>query len=90
MNTFVHENISAVSNKANTTDKAIIGIHTNYEKRIQIEFKDTPGITKRYKYSKFFVSKAWDEIPESDLIMFMVDGVKVIILLNYCILLTRL
>ena len=56
-------------------------MHTNYEKRVQIEFKDTPGITKKNKYSKYFISKAWDQIHDVDVIMFIVDSVKVSLLL---------
>ena len=48
MNRMVEEEVSAVSDKSNTTNRTIVGIHTNYDRRVQIEFKDTPGITKRY------------------------------------------
>lgn len=34
MNTLVGEELSAVSNKQNTTSKAITGVHTNYDQRI--------------------------------------------------------
>lgn len=77
LNKFVGQELSAVSNKSNTTSEAIVGVHTNYDQRVQIEFKDTPGITRRYKYSRHFVTKAWEELDEADVVLFMIDGVKV-------------
>jgi GTP-binding protein Era len=38
--------------------------------------RDTPGISKRYKYSRFYVTKAWGEINGSDIVLFVVDGLK--------------
>lgn len=55
-------NISAVSDKSNTTFDAITGYFTNHIKHTQVVIHDTPGITKRYSYSKHFVTKAWEVI----------------------------
>lgn len=40
--------------------------------------RDTPGITKRHKYSRYYVTRAWNEIDGCDLIIFMIDGAKVV------------
>ena len=39
---------------------------------------DTPGVTKANNSlkSKHLVSKAWDKIEESDMVMFVVDSVR--------------
>ncbi|KAL4478964.1 hypothetical protein ABPG72_019401 [Tetrahymena utriculariae] len=76
MNYIVKSQISAVSNKANTTYESILGVHTNLEKQTQILFYDTPGITKQYKYSKAYVTRAWDILNDVNKAVFMIDGVK--------------
>lgn len=58
----VGKNVSAVSNKYNTTDEATKGIFTQIEKKIQIALIDTPGVTKASNSmrSKLLVTRAWE------------------------------
>lgn len=70
------EPVSAVSNKSNTTNEAIVGIHSNLQSGVQIELIDTPGITKRYKHSAHYVTKAWENLNRSNMVLVMVDSVK--------------
>jgi GTP-binding protein Era len=78
MNFIVGKNVSAVSDKYNTTDEAVKGIYTDFDERTQIVFMDTPGVTKMNNSmrSNLLVSKAWDEIPSQDLAIFVVDSVR--------------
>jgi len=76
INRIVREEISAVSNKANTTDEAIKGIYTNIEKKTQIVFYDTPGIIQVYKNTSHFITRAWDVVSNCDRALFVVDAVK--------------
>lgn len=71
-------NISAVSNKYNTTDEATTAIYTDYDSNSQLVMVDTPGITKANNSlkSKMLVSKAWNKIEDADLVMFVVDSVR--------------
>jgi GTP-binding protein Era len=65
LNHIVGQNVSAVSDKYNTTDAPTKGIFTDFELRTQIVFLDTPGVTKMNNSmrSNLLVSKAWDQIP---------------------------
>ena len=78
MNVIVGKNVSAISDKYNTTDEATRGIFTDFEERTQIVFMDTPGVTKMNNSmrSNLLVSKAWEEIPTQDLAIFVVDSVR--------------
>lgn len=78
LNYITERNISAVSNKYNTTDEAKLGIYTDYDLKSQLCLYDTPGVTRGDKSakSKILISKAWDKIAESDLAMFVVDSVR--------------
>jgi GTPase Era involved in 16S rRNA processing len=78
MNQLVGRNISAVSNKTNTTDNSLMGLYTDIETKTQLHFWDTPGVTKASNSmrSSKLVTKAWDTIEESDQVMFVVDSVK--------------
>ena len=78
MNSIVDYNSSAVSNKYNTTDEAMTAYYTDLAHKTQICLIDTPGVTKASNSlkSRLLVSKAWDKIGESDMVMFVVDGVK--------------
>eukprot|EP00347_Sterkiella_histriomuscorum_P018863 403343883 len=78
INFMVDREISAVSNKYNTTDEAVLGLYTDYDTKCQLAFIDTPGITKANNSmkSKILVTKAWDKIGDSDMVMFVVDSVK--------------
>ena len=68
VNCLVGKNISAVSNKYNTTDEASKGIFTDVERKTQVALVDTPGVTKASNSlrSKLLVTKAWDQIEEAD------------------------
>ena len=46
MNYMVNKNVSAVSDKKNTTDDITKGIFTDMDSKTQIVFMDTPGVTK--------------------------------------------
>ncbi len=37
---------------------------------------DTPGITKTKAHSKHYITRAWDVIPDCDLLLFVYDAVK--------------
>ncbi|CAD8123219.1 unnamed protein product [Paramecium sonneborni] len=76
LNQMVGEPISAVSNKSNTTVSEIRGVHTDIKSGVQIEFVDTPGVTKRYKFSKYFVTKAWNAIEDTNLVIILIDAIK--------------
>ena len=78
LNVITERNISAVSNKYNTTDEAKLGIFTDYNTKSQLCLYDTPGVTKASDSlkSKLLVTKAWDKIADADMAMFVVDGVK--------------
>jgi GTP-binding protein Era len=76
MNKLIGEDLSAVSNKRATTDEAVTGVYTNIEKRTQIVFYDTPGITQYYKNTRHFVTKAWEVLDTCDKALFVVDSVK--------------
>jgi len=64
MNYLIGKNVSAVSNKYNTTDEATKGIVTDFESNTQLIFLDTPGVTKvsNSLRSNLLVSRAWDVI----------------------------
>lgn len=78
LNHLTERNISAVSNKYNTTDEAKLGIYTDYDSKSQLCLFDTPGVTKASNSlkSKLLVSKAWSKIDDADMVMFVVDSVK--------------
>ena len=76
LNKLTGDNISAVSNKSNTTDEAIKGVYTNIEKRTQIVFYDTPGIIQVYKNTRQYTTVAWDILSECDKALFIVDSTK--------------
>ena len=78
LNFITEAHVSAVSNKYNTTDEAIKGYTTDYESKCQLCLIDTPGVTKASNNlrSKLLVSKAWNKIEESDMVMFVVDSVR--------------
>ena len=78
LNYITERNISAVSNKYNTTDEAKLGIYTDYESNSQICIYDTPGVTKASNSlkSKILITKAWEKIADADMAMFVVDSVK--------------
>lgn len=73
MNQFVGEKVAIVSSKPQTTRSRILGILTR--EKAQVVFVDTPGIHKPFHtLGKIMVSTATNVIPESDVILFMVDA----------------
>jgi GTPase Era involved in 16S rRNA processing len=46
LNYIAERNISAVSNKYNTTDEAVLGVYTDLNSKSQLCIYDTPGVTK--------------------------------------------
>jgi GTPase len=78
LNLIVGSNVSAVSDKYNTTDAPTKGIFTHFDRRTQVVFLDTPGVTKMNNSmrSNLLVSKAWDLIPSQDLAIFVMDSVR--------------
>ena len=78
MNFLTERNISAVSNKYNTTDEPVLGIYTDILTKSQLCLIDTPGVTKASNSlrSKLLISKAWNKIEDADMAMFVVDSVR--------------
>ena len=78
VNSLVHKNVSAVSNKFNTTDEATTGIYTDIPTKTQLALVDTPGATKANNSmrNKLLVTKAWNEIDNADQVVFVVDAAK--------------
>ena len=73
MNTVLGQKIAIATDKAQTTRKRIKGIYTNEDG--QIVFIDTPGIHKPLdKLGEFLLDEAKFSIPDSDVILFIVDG----------------
>ena len=78
MNYMVNKNVSAVSDKKNTTDDITKGIYTDMDSKTQIVFMDTPGVTKvnNSMRSNLLESRAWSEVRTQDYAILVVDSVK--------------
>jgi len=73
LNQILGQKIVITTDKAQTTRKRIKGIYTSGEG--QIVFVDTPGVHKPLnKLGEFLLDEAKISIPDSDLILFLVDG----------------
>lgn len=73
LNQILGQKIVIATDKAQTTRKRIKGILTLDEG--QIVFVDTPGIHKPLnKFGEFLLDEAKISLPDSDLILFLVDG----------------
>ena len=73
LNQVLGQKIVIATDKAQTTRKRIKGILTN--KKGQIVFVDTPGIHKPInKFGEFLLDEAKVSVPDSDLVLFIVDG----------------
>lgn len=73
LNQILGQKIVIATDKAQTTRKRIKGILT--EKRGQIVFVDTPGVHRPLnKLGEFLMDEAKFAIPDTDLILFLVDG----------------
>lgn len=55
-----------------------MGHYENYENAVQIVLHDTPGITKNYKSSSHYITKAWNVINECKKVIFVVDANRTI------------
>lgn len=72
LNQVLGQKIVIATDKAQTTRKRIKGILTNEQG--QIIFVDTPGVHKPLnKFGEFLVDEAKVSLPDSDLILFLVD-----------------
>ncbi|MBR2525713.1 GTPase Era, partial [bacterium] len=73
LNKILGQKIVIATDKAQTTRKRIKGILTN--EKGQIVFVDTPGVHKPLnKLGEFLLDEAKIAVPDSDLIIFLVDG----------------
>ncbi len=73
LNQVLEQKIVIATDKAQTTRKRIKGILTN--DRGQIVFVDTPGIHKPInKFGEFLLDEAKVSVPDSDLVLFLVDA----------------
>lgn len=73
LNQILEQKIVIATDKAQTTRKRIKGIYTSNEG--QIVFVDTPGIHKPLnKLGEFLLDEAKISVPDSDLVLFLVDG----------------
>ena len=73
INLLVGEKVAAIANKVQTTRTAIKGI-VNRE-HSQIIFTDTPGIHKpKTKLNETMVETSFSSIPDSDLILFVIEA----------------
>ena len=78
LNKIINRNVSAISDKVNTTDEATMGVYTDLESRTQLVLTDTPGATKASNSlrSNLLVTKAWNSIEDSHSLIFVVDAAK--------------
>ncbi len=73
LNLLVGEKVAAIANKVQTTRTAIKGI-VNRENS-QIVFTDTPGIHKpKTKLNETMVETSFSSIPDSDLVLFLIEA----------------
>ena len=73
LNQILGQKIVITTDKAQTTRKRIKGILTN--SKGQIVFVDTPGVHKPLnKLGEFLLDEAKVSVPDSDVILFLVDG----------------
>ena len=73
INLLVGEKVAAIANKVQTTRTAIKGI-VNRENS-QIIFTDTPGIHKpKHKLNETMVETSFTMIPESDVVLFLIEA----------------
>lgn len=75
INAFLREKVAIVSPKAQTTQIQLQGILTRDD--AQLIFVDTPGIHQpHHKFGEFMVENALQAIPDADVIVWLVDGMK--------------
>jgi GTP-binding protein Era len=72
VNAYVGQKVAIISEKPQTTRRRLLGILTLPE--AQVIFVDTPGIhLPRHKLGEYMVETAIRAIPDSDVVLFMVD-----------------
>lgn len=78
LNLMVNRKVSAVSNKYNTTVDPTFGVYTDQNRKTQLVFTDTPGVSKASNTmrSNLLVTRAWECIEENDQVIFVVDAAK--------------
>lgn len=77
MNKFLDFKLSAVSKKVQTTRNRIQGVLTG--KNFQIIFVDTPGVLEpKYEMQKFMKKEIRSSILETDLVLYLIDGMNII------------
>jgi len=75
LNKILGQKIVITSSKPQTTRRRVKGIHTT--EKGQIIFVDTPGVHKPlYKLGEFLLEEAKLSVPDSDLILFLVDATE--------------
>lgn len=73
VNQILKQKVAIISDKVQTTRRRIRGIYT--EERGQIIFVDTPGVHKPInRLGEFLMDEVKLAIPDSDLVLFVVDG----------------
>lgn len=78
MNKFLDFKLSAVSKKVQTTRNRIQGVLTG--KDYQIIFVDTPGVLEpKYEMQKYMKKEIRSSFLETDLVLYLVDGMNIII-----------
>lgn len=78
MNKFLDFKLSAVSKKVQTTRNRIQGVLTG--KDYQIIFVDTPGVLEpKYEMQKFMKKEIRSSFLETDLVLYLIDGMNIII-----------
>lgn len=76
VNKMVGTQVSPVSKLSYTTWENTLGVKSDLNTGVQVEFIDTPGVVDRYDQTKVQVTEAWKAAEESDLILFVVDGAR--------------
>lgn len=75
LNCILNDKIAITSHKAQTTRNAILGIYNDDD--YQLIFVDTPGIHEAKSYLGLYMNKeAMSQIEGSDVILYIVDGIK--------------
>ena len=75
LNAFLETKVAIISAKPQTTRNRLLGILTTDQ--AQLIFVDTPGVHEpHHKFGQYMVDTALRAIPDSDLILWVVDGTR--------------
>jgi GTP-binding protein Era len=77
VNNITRAHITAVSQKRNTTRRAILGVLT--EANTQVTLYDTPGINEikeAKQYQRELATEAWDAVADADMALVVIDAAK--------------